>query len=120
SVRPAIRGLIVDVVTPNVERDLAGYEVHVSTTSGFTPSAGTLKATLAATPGQKARLDVVDLTAGTTYYVKLKAFDTSGNVSAASDEVSAVAGQVTETDIERGNLLPRIIDSGVIINPTSN
>src|SRR5690606_34362742 len=70
SVRPTIRGIIVDVVQPNTERDLAGYEVHVSTTSGFTPGTDTLKATLAATPGQKARLDVVDLTAGTTYYVK--------------------------------------------------
>src|SRR5690606_38598325 len=60
-VQPAIRGIIVDVVQPNTERDLAGYEVHVSTTSGFTPGTGTLKATLAATPGQKARLDVVDL-----------------------------------------------------------
>jgi len=113
SVRPAIRGLIIDVVTPNVERDLAGYEVHVSTTSGFTPGTDTLKATLAATPGQKARLDVVDLTPGTTYYVKLKAFDTSGNVSAASAQVSAVAGyhHIHDSDAVRNVLSYTYADS---------
>ncbi|MEW6047113.1 MAG: hypothetical protein AB1609_11620, partial [Bacillota bacterium] len=39
------------------------------------------------------------LTAGTTYYVRVMDYDTSGNASAASAQVSAVAGKAQTTDI---------------------
>src|SRR5690606_30398177 len=71
SVRPAIRGLIVDVVTPNVERDLAGYEVYISTTSGFTPDPSTLKTSIPAGPGEPVSKGIIDLVPGQDYYVRL-------------------------------------------------
>lgn len=90
----AIRGLVV-TVNANSEIDWDGFEIHVSTSSGFTPGAGTLKA-----KGRATRFDVVDLTPETTYYVKAKAYDTSGNTSAATSQVSAAAGQADTADVK--------------------
>src|SRR5690606_21036593 len=84
----------------NVERDLAGYEVYISTTSGFTPDPSTLKTSIPAGPGEPVSKGIIDLVPGQDYYVRLIAVDTSGNRSAASDEVSAVAGKVGTSDIQ--------------------
>jgi hypothetical protein len=71
--------------------DPINYEVHISTTSGFSTSAGTL---LASTPGLSAVLtryaDGSPLIPGTNYYVKVVARDQDG--AAAS---GAQAGPVT-------------------------
>jgi fibronectin type 3 domain-containing protein len=66
----------------NSESDLAGYLVYRSTTSGtgFTPLAENLT--------QSSYADT-SIQAGTTYYYIVFAFDTSGNTSAASAQVSA-------------------------------
>jgi large repetitive protein len=68
---------------------VASYAVHRSATAGFTPGAGTLRGTTADTT-------FVDepVTTGTWYY-RVIATDTAGNVGAASDEVSAVVSDVT-------------------------
>lgn len=68
--------------------DLAFVEVHLSTTSGFTPSAATKVDQL---PGS-ASVVWGPAAYGTTYYVRLVAVDTSGNVSAPSlQQASLVA-----------------------------
>ncbi|MDI6872106.1 MAG: hypothetical protein QME79_12335 [Bacillota bacterium] len=90
----AIRGLVVTLTKPT---DLYwdGFEIHVSTTSGFAPGPSTLKA-----KGRATRFEIVDLTPGTTYYVKARAYDSAGNYSAYTSEASQVAGQVVAQDID--------------------
>jgi len=66
-------------------------EVHVSSSTGFTPSSGTLKATLSR-PGTTT---VTGLTAGTTYYAKVIVVDEQGQRSPASAQASAAAGFVS-------------------------
>lgn len=63
-------------------------ELHLSTSSGFTPSSSTLKMV-----SQTNRFDVSDLVGGTTYYGKLVARDADGNRSSASSQFSFVAGR---------------------------
>ncbi len=63
--------------------DLAGYKVYRSTNAG---SLGTLvKGDI---PTSTTAYTVPNLTAGTTYYFVVKSFDTSGNESPASNQVS--------------------------------
>jgi hypothetical protein len=84
--------------------DLAGVEVHVST-SDFTPSAGTKKDVLP--PGVLSTTLTQGLVYGTEYWVKLVAFDTTGNRSAASDTTSTthvVLSQVVSTEIGTGQV----------------
>jgi hypothetical protein len=79
-------------------------QFHLSTVSGFTPSSATL---LHTQPGQSA-IAVTGLTVGTTYYAKLVAVSTSGALSAASAQASAVAGAT----------VPGVVDSTVITGAT--
>lgn len=79
--------------------DPVTYEVHVSTTTGFTPGAGTLYAKTGGTQMfVKAMPDASLLTYGTTYYVKVVATDTDG-AAAAGTQGSAMMVQVTSPDI---------------------
>jgi hypothetical protein len=71
--------------------DFLWTEVHISTTSGFTPSAATLQGTLASA----AVFPVSGLTVGTAYYVKLVERNTSGVATAASSQASAVPTSLT-------------------------
>jgi hypothetical protein len=66
--------------------DFADVEVHVSTSTGFTPSVLTLRGALL----KAGQTTVAPLTAGTTYYVVLLAVNTSGVKSAASAQSSGV------------------------------
>lgn len=66
----------------NAELDLAGYEVHLSTSDGFTPAAGTLIYKGSAT------MVLYEGDVNTTYYVKISAFDRSGNYSGYSTQAS--------------------------------
>lgn len=67
-------------VAAAMEDDLAYVEVHLSTSTGFTPSASTKVDQMAGA----ASVVWGPATFGTTYYVKFVAVDTSGNSSAAS------------------------------------
>jgi len=66
----------------NSEVDLAGYEVHISTTSGFTPGPSTLKYT-----GSGTRVEY-PASNGVTYYVKIRAFDRLLNYSDYTSQYS--------------------------------
>lgn len=84
--------------------DLAGVEVHVST-ADFTPNSGTKKDVLP--PGVLATTLTQGLTYGQEYWVKLIAFDTTGNRSPASTTTStshAVLKQVVATEIGTGQV----------------
>lgn len=82
--------------TANPESDLAGYELHASTVSGFTPNTGTLKfngmSTVASFEG----------TAGTTYYVKVRAYNQSDLYSGYSTQASATSAAAGTADIAAG------------------
>ncbi len=71
-----------DASTDNV--GVSGYEVYRSTTAGFTPSAANRIATPSAT-------GYVDNVAAGTYYYRVKAADTAGNLSASSAQASGTA-----------------------------
>lgn len=64
----------------NTDSDLAGYRVYYGTSSRNYPNSISVGKVTSAT--------VSGLTVGTTYYFALKAFDTSGNLSGYSAEVS--------------------------------
>jgi len=87
----AIQKLVIKW-NPNTEPDLKGYEVHVSTTQGFTPSANTLVF--------KGLGTIIDYTGsmGTTYYVRIRAYDRSENYSPYTAEYSAKTAYVTPND----------------------
>jgi len=70
------------------DSDWDGYEIHISDTSGFTPSDSTLKA-----KGKQTSFDITDLPTK-TYYVKAISYDTSGNKSAPSNEVSCTSSPI--------------------------
>jgi hypothetical protein len=75
-------------------------EVHVSTTSGFTPSSATLVGTILGA----GRLDVTGLTSGTTYYVRLVTVLLDGTKLDPTAQVSAVAGFVLAGNIGTGEI----------------
>lgn len=84
--------------------DLAGVEVHVST-ADFTPTTGTKKDVLP--PGVLATTLTQGLVYGTEYWVKLVAYDTTGNRSTPSDTTSTthvVLKQVVSTEIGTGQV----------------
>jgi hypothetical protein len=67
---------------PNTESDLAGYKVYQATASG------TYGAALAIIPAGTLTYQATVLTANTTYFCVINAYDTSGNESPFSNEVS--------------------------------
>lgn len=94
--------------------DFNRVDVHVSTTTGFVPSDGTLVASLA-TPG------VAYATApyGATRWVRLVAYDNSHNASPASTSVSGATVQVADGDIAAmsvGKLTAGIMTADVTIS----
>ncbi|MGY1773499.1 hypothetical protein [Blastococcus sp. SYSU D00813] len=74
--------------------DFNRVDVHVSATSGFTPSATTLVASLS-TAGYAYATALY----GATRYVKLVAYDTADNPSAPSGQVAGSTSQVVSADI---------------------
>lgn len=75
--------------------DFDRVEVHVSTSSGFTPSTGTRIDTLR----RSGTVAWDGGSYGTTYYGKLVAYDKTGNASSASAQDSAVLSQAGDGDI---------------------
>lgn len=75
--------------------DTSFVEVHMDTTgTAFTPGTATLKGRLAR-PGN---LFVGGLTAGTTYYFRLRGVDAEGSVTEPSDAASGLTGLTTASD----------------------
>lgn len=97
--------------------DAVTYEVHLSTTSGFTPSGSTKVAEN--TDGSQAFIRKTAagaaLAYGTTYYVKIVARDADGAAS-ASAQASGTIAQVTGPDIAAHSIVAgsAIIDAAAI------
>ncbi len=90
----------------NGEGDLAGYQVFRSTVSGdFSDPA-------IAQIGAAGAYTDTGLTAGTTYFYIVKAEDTSGNLSAASNQVSAVPTAPTGAMLHVENVQVQVIKRG--------
>lgn len=70
--------------------DFADVEVHLSTSSGFTPSSATMRGALL----KAGQITVAPLAFGTTYYVVLVAANTSSVKSTPSTQVSGVPATV--------------------------
>lgn len=95
--------------------DPVTYEVHLSTSSGFTPS-GATKVT--EVEGTFAVVDVLPgtttaLTYGTTYYIKLIAKDADGS-AAASTQASGAPVKVVSADITSVNADLIVAGSGIL------
>ena len=69
--------------TANGEPDLAGYKVYVGTASGTYSFPGS-----AFLPGEVTSYTVSNLPKGQTYFFAISAYDSAGNESALSAEVS--------------------------------
>ncbi|MBI4003345.1 MAG: fibronectin type III domain-containing protein [Nitrospira defluvii] len=67
---------------PNNEPGLAGYRVYVGATSGYYTFAGPFEVSSGTS------YTVTNLPSGATYYFAVSAFDTAGNESSKSAEVS--------------------------------
>jgi hypothetical protein len=81
-----------------LDDDIRSAEVHMSTTTGFTPSAATLVAEIGRPAvGTSASTVVPDLTPSTTYYVKLRLKDVWGVVGPASTQATGVPVDVFAT-----------------------
>lgn len=87
-----------------MENDLAHIQVHVSKTSGFTPTVTTLTSVFPASAGANKTL-LADLDYDTTYYIKFIAQDFAGNNSNASAQESGVPKKITGTAIEEGAIV---------------
>jgi hypothetical protein len=72
--------------------------LHVSPTTGFTPSPATLYDTYQTRDG--GLYPVAGLAYDTTFYVRLVAYDASGNASAPSVQASGIPKRVTGLDVE--------------------
>jgi hypothetical protein len=76
--------------------DFDHLDVHMSTTSAFTPSSATFVDQLKTRGGVS---PLLNLTYGTTYFVKLVAYDTTGNASTPSAQASSAPSQLSDPDL---------------------
>ncbi|QSQ19330.1 hypothetical protein JY651_28790 [Pyxidicoccus parkwayensis] len=83
------------------------YELHVSSTPGFTPSNATLKAAQSTT-----RFEVADLVPTVTYYAKVRGRTAEGNVGTPSSEVTLTPRYVAPVDWQ-----PLVSTASIISNP---
>lgn len=97
-----------------MDSDLSRVEIHVSTTSGFTPTAGS-SATLLNTLPTAGTVDKSDGTYNVTYYVRLLAVDVWGNVSPPSTQASVVVQPLVDTDLIGAVIANANIKSGTIV-----
>ena len=83
-------------------------EVHVSASTGFTPSSGTLKGIIAEAGGS---LLVGGISAGATFYVRLVAVYADGQKSDPSAEGSAMVGLVQGPEINGDAVITQIVSA---------
>lgn len=81
-------------------------EVHVSASTGFTPSSGTLKGTITEAGGS---LLVGGIAAGSTFYVKFVAVYPDGQKSDPSAQGSAMVGLVQGPEINGDAVITQIV-----------
>jgi hypothetical protein len=100
SSQPTVNGFRLKWSPPTTGPRAESYELHVSTSSGFTPTSSTLKWVGAGTEATLA-----DLSPGTTYYAVVvpRTSLTGGDRGTASSQVS-----VTARWVEPGNLQPLV------------
>ena len=91
--------------------DTSYVEVHMDTTGPtFTVGTATLKGRLARPGG----LAVTGLSAGTTYYFRLRGADPAGNVTAAGTAASGQPGLINAPDIAANAITANSIVAGTI------
>lgn len=78
---------------PNMERDLAGYKIYYGTSSGIYDGIGADQGNSPVILSTLNKFDITGLQPNTKYYFAVKAFDTSGNESDYSSEVSSGVSQ---------------------------
>jgi hypothetical protein len=100
-------GLMADGTVPLA--DFSAVQVHMSTTSGFTPSTATLQGHMLGA----GLFGLGPLTPGTTYFVVLQALNEAGNLGPASAQASAVPLSVP-SGIPAGSLSGLSIQTGTI------
>jgi hypothetical protein len=97
-------GLAVSWTRPTAGQPPVEYEVHASTSSGFTPDSSTLKGVTDGTAKT-----IADLTPGTTYYVKVVPRDVLRNRGTASSQVSTDAGFTAPYHEQPQSKLPSLV-----------
>jgi hypothetical protein len=90
--------------------DTSYVEVHMDTSGTATLGTATLKGRLARPGG----LAVTGLSAGTTYYFRLRGADPAGNVTAASTAASGQPGLINAPDIAANAITANSIVAGTI------
>jgi hypothetical protein len=90
--------------------DTSYVEVHMDTSGTATLGTATLKGRLARPGG----LAVTGLSAGTTYYFRLRGADPTGNVTAASTAASGQPGLINAPDIAANAITANSIVAGTI------
>ena len=88
--------------------DLAGYELYASTSPNFTPSPSNL-IYVGKSNSYSFSADV-----NQTWYFKVRSYDTSGNYSNFSTEVSATTAQIQTADIAVNSIASNLIQAGAI------
>ena len=99
--------------TPITNADIVTYEVHASTTTGFTTSGSTKILEVAGTFAIIKTISATPLVYGTTYYVKLIAKDVDGS-AAAGAQGSAITLQVDNGDLAANAVRANVILAGTI------
>jgi hypothetical protein len=92
--------------------DFDHVAVHVSTTSGFTPSVATYVGTITKA-GEGGMLPVLPLPY-VPHYVRLTAVNTSGNAGVPSEEVAATPIKVDGPDLKAGSVEAAAIKAGAV------
>ncbi|GHG79624.1 hypothetical protein [Comamonas sp. JC664] len=105
---PTVNGFALSFKPPSSGPEWDAFELHVSTSPGFTPGASTLKAAASAT-----RFEVADLQPGTTHYAVVRGRDAHGNVGPASAQVALSPRYVAPND-----MAPLVIFSSLTPNPS--
>lgn len=85
------------------ESDVYGYEVHASQISGFTPDCpvnapSPKTSTTLKYEGQSTFISI-DVDSATTYYIKVRSYDYSGNYSVFSSQIQCTTGKIVSSDI---------------------
>lgn len=109
----ARRGMRGIIVSHNRADGAVGYEVHVSTTEGFTPSQATLQGSGDSTIWTIPSLAPPD-DPERMHYAKVIAYDAEGNRSAPSAEVSSPPGRLQALDVPDGLITTAMMQAGSV------